>query len=234
MSNKYAAAMSTQNGEWDFDRDVAFAMDSLLPWIKELLSYGDRPSPSSFKDFRWIEIEAPGVYACLAVKKDSAGNILSSILKVGCAWSVDGGLRARKWEHLNDKLSKEYADTGNPTIAATVLLLSFDVSVKMSPAGLGVLSPLPTSLFRANDVQRGWHMNLSSVLNLALVRGVLVCVNGMGVLETACSACESSGLMLLFVLDQQDGMVLVAAARVDALGATLLFEWLGNCHTSSM
>ncbi|KAH0350663.1 hypothetical protein KCU83_g4686, partial [Aureobasidium melanogenum] len=114
MSNKYAAAMSTQNGDWDFDRDVAFAMDSLLPWTKELLASGSRPSESSFKDFRWIDTKAPGVYACLAVKKDLSGNIISRILKVGCAWSVDGGLKSRKWEHLNDKLSKEYADTGSP------------------------------------------------------------------------------------------------------------------------
>ncbi|KAH0380186.1 hypothetical protein KCU92_g7740, partial [Aureobasidium melanogenum] len=41
MSNKYAAAMSTTSGDWDFDRDVAFAMDSLLPWTKELLSSGN-------------------------------------------------------------------------------------------------------------------------------------------------------------------------------------------------
>ncbi|KAH0369416.1 hypothetical protein KCU65_g3268, partial [Aureobasidium melanogenum] len=99
MSNKCAATMSTESGDWDFDRDIAFAVDSLLPWTKELLSSGRRPSPSSFKDFRWIDTKAPGVYACLAIKRESAGNILS---------------KARQWEHLNEKLSREYADTGSP------------------------------------------------------------------------------------------------------------------------
>lgn len=50
-------------------------------------------------------------------------------------------------------------------------------------------------------------MNLCRVLNLALVRGVLVGANGMDVFEPAC-ACESSSLMLLFVLSQKDGMLL--------------------------
>ncbi|KAH0445596.1 hypothetical protein KCU90_g110, partial [Aureobasidium melanogenum] len=95
MSNKYAAAMSIENGDWNFDRD-------------ESLSSGSRPSPSSFKDFRWIDTKAPEFYVCLAIERNSSGTIVSHILEIECAWSVDGGLKARKWEHLDDKLSKEY------------------------------------------------------------------------------------------------------------------------------
>ena len=75
-------------------------------------------------------------------------------------------------------------------------------------------------------------MNLCSVLNLALVRGVLVDASGMDLPETAC-ACESSSLMLLFVLSQKDGMLLdlrrgsMHLQRFFFFFSFILFEWLG-------
>lgn len=93
--------------DWDFERDTAFAMDCLLPWTKELLDSGGRPTIDSFEAFRWLDTRAPGVYACLAIKKDKSGRIIAVRMKVGCAWSFEGGLKARQRTHLNDEQSKK-------------------------------------------------------------------------------------------------------------------------------
>ncbi|THX74798.1 hypothetical protein D6D04_07724 [Aureobasidium pullulans] len=71
-------------------------MDCLLPWTKELLNSGGRPTVHSFEAFRWLDARAPGVYACLAMKKDKSGRIIAVRMKVGCAWSFEGGLKARQ------------------------------------------------------------------------------------------------------------------------------------------
>ncbi|TIA33998.1 hypothetical protein D6C78_07160 [Aureobasidium pullulans] len=93
--------------DWDFERDTAFATDCLLPWTKELLDSGGRPTIDSFEAFRWLDTRAPGVYACLAIKKDKSGRIIAVRMKVGCAWSFEGGLKARQRTHLNDEQSKK-------------------------------------------------------------------------------------------------------------------------------
>ncbi|THX98317.1 hypothetical protein D6D03_07960 [Aureobasidium pullulans] len=82
-------------------------MDCLLPWTKELLNSGRRPTIDSFEAFRWLDARAPGVYACLAMKKDKSGRIIAVRMKVGCAWSFEGGLKARQRTHLNDEQSKK-------------------------------------------------------------------------------------------------------------------------------
>ena len=61
----------------------------------------------SFEAFRWLDTKAPGVYACLAIKKDESGRIIAVRMKVGCAWSFEGGLQHRQCTHLDDNLSKE-------------------------------------------------------------------------------------------------------------------------------
>lgn len=76
MSTKLAAAISTEEGECDSERDTAFAMDCLLPWTKELLNSGGGPTIDSFEAFRWLDARAPGVYACLAIKKDIPGRVI--------------------------------------------------------------------------------------------------------------------------------------------------------------
>jgi hypothetical protein len=105
-STKYAAAMSDEQRDWNFDRDVAFAMGVLLPWTKELLNGAGTPTADFFKDCRWLDTRDPGAYAYKATKRDRHGKIIAVILKTGCAWSVKGGLKARKAQHLNEKLSK--------------------------------------------------------------------------------------------------------------------------------
>ncbi|CAD0081509.1 unnamed protein product [Aureobasidium vineae] len=108
MSDKYAAAMSTREGEWDVDRDLQFAMVTLFPWTKELISSSTRPTISWLKEnAQWIDTKAPGVYACAAIKRDQEGRIITIVLKVGCAWSVDAGMKSRKAQHLDSRLSKE-------------------------------------------------------------------------------------------------------------------------------
>jgi hypothetical protein len=106
MSAKYAAAMSDEQGDWNFDRDVAFAMEVLLAWTKEVLNRAGTPTADFFKDCRWLDTRDPSAYACKATKRDRNGKIIAVCLKTGCAWSVKGGLKARKVQHLNDKLSK--------------------------------------------------------------------------------------------------------------------------------
>jgi hypothetical protein len=107
MSTKYAAAMSTPEGDWDFERDTNFAMDCLLPWTRELLTMGGRPTVESFNKMTWIDTKDPGVYAALAIKRDNAGKIIKILLKVGCAWSDDGGLERRQAIQINDAGSKK-------------------------------------------------------------------------------------------------------------------------------
>ncbi|KAH0445597.1 hypothetical protein KCU90_g111, partial [Aureobasidium melanogenum] len=85
------------------------------------------------------------------------------------------------------------------TIAAAILVLSFEVLVKVCSAEFGVLSLVAASFFRASDLHGMWHMDLGGVLNLAVVECVLGRVDSLVVLETVCSACEPARLMLLFV-----------------------------------
>jgi hypothetical protein len=106
MSTKYAAAMSDEQRDWNFDRDVAFAMEVLLPWTKELLNRAGTPTADFLKDCRWLDKD-PGAYACRATKRDRNGKIIAVILKTGCAWSFKGGLKVRKAQLLNEKLSKQ-------------------------------------------------------------------------------------------------------------------------------
>ncbi|CAC9887061.1 unnamed protein product [Aureobasidium pullulans] len=83
--HEVGAAKSTEEGECDSERDTAFAMDCLLPWTKELLNSGGRPTIDSFEAIRWLDTRAPGVYACLAIKKDKSGRIIAVRMEVGCA-----------------------------------------------------------------------------------------------------------------------------------------------------
>lgn len=83
MSRKYAAAMST-NADWDFERDTGFAMACLLPWTRELLNAKHRPTLNSFGSFKWLNTKPPGVYMCLAMKRDLSGRLVAIRLKVGC------------------------------------------------------------------------------------------------------------------------------------------------------
>jgi hypothetical protein len=96
MSTRYAAAMPDENGDWVFKRDVVFAMEVLLPCTKELLTTTGTPTADFFKDCRWLDTRDPGTYACKATVRDRNGKIIAVILKTGCAWSVKGGLKARK------------------------------------------------------------------------------------------------------------------------------------------
>ncbi|THY53296.1 hypothetical protein D6C97_06122 [Aureobasidium pullulans] len=89
-------------------------MDYLPPWTKELLNSGGSPTIDSFEAFRWLDARAPGVYACLAMKKDKSGRIIAVRMKVGCAWSFEGGLKARQRTHLNDEQSKKEASQNSP------------------------------------------------------------------------------------------------------------------------
>jgi hypothetical protein len=107
MSTKYAAAISYEQGDWNFARDVAFAMEVLLPWTKEPLNRAGTPTADFFKYCRWLDTRDPSAYACKATKRDRSGEIIAVILKTGCAWSVKGGLTVRKAQHLNEKLSKQ-------------------------------------------------------------------------------------------------------------------------------
>jgi hypothetical protein len=77
MSTKYAAAMSDKQGDWNFDRDVVFAMEVPIPWTKELLNRAGTPTADFFKNCRWLDTRDPGAYACRATKRDRNGKIIA-------------------------------------------------------------------------------------------------------------------------------------------------------------
>jgi hypothetical protein len=85
MSTKYAAAMSDKNGDWNFERDVAFAMEVLLPWTKAMLTTTGTPTADLFKECRWLDTRDPGAYACRATKRDRNPKVIAAILDTNCA-----------------------------------------------------------------------------------------------------------------------------------------------------
>lgn len=107
MSGQYRLAMTDlTDGTFDSDHDTKFALGALLPATTRILAAGTKPSIKDLLDLRWIDSKRPGVYGCLASYTSSDGTIVYA-LKVGCAWSVDGGLKSRKLTHVNEKSSKE-------------------------------------------------------------------------------------------------------------------------------
>ncbi|TIA68554.1 hypothetical protein D6C83_01576 [Aureobasidium pullulans] len=141
-------------------------MDCLLPWTKELLDSGGRPTIDSFEAFRWLDTRAPGVYACLAIKKDKSGRIIAVRIKVGCAWSFEGarGLKARQCTHLNDEKSKK------ETVPSTSLSKTTDPDqedLKLKWLTLAVGMPYVRET-QADEYLVAWYYQLEAMLASAL------------------------------------------------------------------
>jgi len=98
-------ASKVDEDAWDLDRDVKFAMSILLPKTIDLLTAVEKPTFHDLLKLPWIETNRPGIYSCLVWWIDEWGNLLI-IIKVGCAWSEDGGLKRRRAYQLNDGVSK--------------------------------------------------------------------------------------------------------------------------------
>lgn len=107
MSRKYRKAMASKVDEdaWDLDRDAKFAMSILLPKTIDLLTAEEKPCFQDLLKLSWVKTNRPGIYSCMAWYVDAWGN-LHVIIKVGCAWSEDGGLEQRRGQQLNDGVSK--------------------------------------------------------------------------------------------------------------------------------
>ncbi|THW12677.1 hypothetical protein D6D23_10058 [Aureobasidium pullulans] len=115
MSRKYRKAMASKVDEdaWDLDRDAKFAMSILLPKTIDLLTAEEKPCFQDLLKLSWVKTNRPGIYSCMAWYVDAWGN-LHVIIKVGCAWSEDGGLEQRRGQQLNDGVSKAEAVRGSP------------------------------------------------------------------------------------------------------------------------
>ncbi|TIA01127.1 hypothetical protein D6C82_04042 [Aureobasidium pullulans] len=115
MARKYRKAMASKVDEdaWDLDRDVKFAMSILMPKTIDLLTAVEKPTFEEFLKLPWIKTNRPGIYSCLVWWIDEWGN-LHIIIKVGCAWSEDGGLQRRRGAQLIDTLSQSEAIRGSP------------------------------------------------------------------------------------------------------------------------
>lgn len=98
-------ASKVDEDAWDLDRDVKFAMSILMPKTIDLLTAVEKPTFEEFLKLPWIKTNRPGIYSCLVWWIDEWGN-LHIIIKVGCAWSEDGGLQKRRGAQLTDTYSQ--------------------------------------------------------------------------------------------------------------------------------
>ncbi|THW25148.1 hypothetical protein D6D19_06139 [Aureobasidium pullulans] len=141
--------------DWDFERDTAFAMDCLLPWTKELLDSGGRPTIDSFEAFRWLDTRAPGVYACLAIKKDKSGRIIAVHMK--CT-------------HLNDEKSKKEASLPSQNSPFHIFIQTTDpdqedLELKWLTLAVGMPYIRET---QADEYLAAWYYQLEAMLASAL------------------------------------------------------------------
>lgn len=72
--------------------------------LYSILTADNLPTVDDFLNIPWIVCDDPGVYFCLG-RKWKNGELVDIGLKIGCAWTIEGGMRKRKVTHENNSIS---------------------------------------------------------------------------------------------------------------------------------